>query len=469
MSSVISVVCKANPLKRAREDVALSPCAKKTTSMAQKIFFSSHEGPFDTMASFLDLESLSRLTTCSHFCNSEGLEAIRSQLRAKKHITSKEIESYRRSLAMVDYHSASKIRNREPESLFTVLSYCNSLLELDLDHTDFNDVQFGQLAMCLCLNCHDLRVLILNVKITALKLAMILGACPKLEHLQMQGWDEIDDEGIRAIGAYGKNLRVLDLSGCDALTDEQAEKFLSVLPRLEEVYLDSCETLTDRTAFAIAERGAGLKFLDLTDCLGITDDAITAISRACINLRFVKLEYCDQLSDAGIGSLANCAQLKELEIMACDGVSDETLQRVAAGCSDLVAFRATGCDYISDTGVISLVNSCTLLSSLWFGYCTQLTDVSLRAIGSCCRDLSHLELIGCKRITDKGLEYVAVGCSLLDNIDVSFCSKVTEKGIRTLLTICEDLTSVAVVKCRRISPAAVTSMRADFPDVEILY
>lgn len=145
--------------------------------------------------------------------------------------------------------------------------------------------------------------------------------------------------------------------------------------------------------------------LDLSQST-VTDITLENLGGLCLNLTEINFNNgIKEFTEAGlIGSIPNLVNLVSLEIALSDVVTDDFIEKLAAGCKNLTLLDIGGCDKITDRAL---------------SYVKDLKLVQL--------NVSHTP------ISDDGLQSLSEGiCSkFLVDINISY-SNVTKNGLRLL-------------------------------------
>ena len=90
--------------------------------------------------------------------------------------------------------------------------------------------------------------------------------------------------------------------------------------------------------------------------------------RVCTGLEMVDMSYSCGFGDREAAAVSNCAELKEVRLDKCLGVSDVGLARIVVGCGRLERLSLKWCLQVSDLGVELLCKKCFDLRVLDLSY-----------------------------------------------------------------------------------------------------
>ncbi len=274
---------------------------------------------------------------------------------------------------------------------------------------------------------------------------------PKLQSLDLGGSSAVDGTTVHALVSATSVLRRLNLGGVVQLSDADMQQIIPSAKNLRFLSLHDVRLLTDATLHLVAQHAPGLLSLDVTGCpnisshamvqflaassgrlrhlllrgtraasgatlqalarfspqlleldassddvvLGstaITDDDVNKLVRACGGLTVLKLQGQIALSDDKLSrALMLLPHLTELDLTACDGVGDATIETVARFCTGLRVLR------ISSTGVgpkgVAALSCCRRLRVLDLASCHNLNLGAVLTAVKKCSSLHHL-LVG---------------------------------------------------------------------------
>jgi hypothetical protein len=188
------------------------------------------------------------------------------------------------------------------------------------------------------------------------------------------------------------------------------------------------------------------------------DDLVFALSESCPNLEKVDLRGSFLLSDSGLASLNHLSKLVELDLKACERVTDSGVLSLLEGKSakslnlgllsgisdaalkqldmhDVVTLKLSGCTMISDEGIRAIVDGASgrlPTQLLCFHNLRLLSPPSLVSLFRITPNLTSLNLFGCDMVTDEVLAGLGRYCERLESLCVSGCS-VGDAGVRGLV------------------------------------
>lgn len=232
-----------------------------------------------------------------------------------------------------------------------------------------------------------------------------LPALPSLRTLQLDGCQDVDDDGLVAISQRCTQLRCFSLYWNVRVTDRGLCRLLRAQKKgnLQSLSLSGCKYLTDETVQRIVGHAATLEILDLTRCPGVTDFGAALICESAERLRVLRFYAMAQLNPAAFSKLYNLIHLEELDLCGCR-LEDEAFMRFVEA---------------------ALPSKLLTLNLTW---CPALTDVAALAIARCCPKLVWLSLFGNTNISAGALEAIAGSpcSSTLRALDIRGLSRAQE-------------------------------------------
>jgi len=221
----------------------------------------------------------------------------------------------------------------------------------------------------------------------------------------------------------------------------------------QKVLLKKC-ALSDVTIKAIATHMTQLKELSLDDNHMITDHSLAELGNRCRSLQALSLARCE-LSDLGLRSLANCSQLRCLDLSQCRDISHKGLLCLAQ-CLVLEEGNFSGSP-VGDDGIVAIVTkSGTNLRQLYLAD-TEITDVTLQNLGERATELLTLKLTRCHGISNAGIEALTRGCVSLSVLDLSWCKTLTDDCLPCLSTM-PSLVSLSLAHCSKLTDIGLLAL-----------
>jgi len=225
---------------------------------------------------------------------------------------------------------------------------------------------------------------------------------PALQVLNLDGCQDISDEGLLAMAQRCTNLRSLSLYWNVKATDKGFNRLLRAQQdkSLRSLSFSGCKHLSDETVQRIVERGPEVEVLDLTRCPKITDAGTLLVCKCMERLRVLRLYAMAQLSPQAFVSLRELVFLEELDLCGCrieDGPLCEFLS--AAMPSKLHTLNLTWCPALTDAAPLAIARCCPLMEWLSLFGSTNITSVAIEALAAapCGARIHSLDVRGLTR------------------------------------------------------------------------
>lgn len=224
----------------------------------------------------------------------------------------------------------------DSRGLQLIARQCPNLLKVNICGCDrLTNVGLSDLAR----HCKQVQVLLMEVLpclddsavqdvIHGMKqlLSLDVGSCKKLTNVSFQ-----------MIGTHGKTLKRLSAAGCHQMTDFDVEDLAKGVSLLS-LSLRACGKITNAAMVHLVSLSKrkkkcnmrGLETLDLGGCVRLTDGSINAICAAYgSSLTHLDLRGLNRITNRCIDAIiAHCRVMKEVNIAACEGITEEKIESV---------------------------------------------------------------------------------------------------------------------------------------------
>ena len=185
------------------------------------------------------------------------------------------------------------------------------------------------------------------------------------------------DRAVRALLPLAPRLTHLEAWFGSYLSDAGARLLLQSFLRLESLGLHGARptarglfsALRARVSWSAPTRN--LRCLDLAACHGLRDWSLQPLGEACPALRVLQLQLCGRLTDECLLHLGRCRLLEELDLSGNDGIVGSGMRHLS-GCTRLAELRLERCRGLLTRYLPSLVKAAPNLQRLDVSECRSL-------------------------------------------------------------------------------------------------
>ncbi|KAF9133548.1 hypothetical protein BGW39_009519 [Mortierella sp. 14UC] len=330
-----------------------------------------------------------------------------------------------------------------------------------------------------------------------------------IEKLSLRMNSKIYEQEFSQFWSLTPRLRVLDLHGCFGMMDGAVVSAIERCPNLEELDISECR-ITEacvmmnctvplpnmkklvigrwESAFskegidAMVDRFPSLVTLDIRTMRPKGIEALEGLSK----LKQLKHLYTDSIETSSEEAtnwvvqrwIEGIPHLESLQMPACKGVSDLTIQLIAAGqgepgsdrrgwSSSIRMLDLSSSPYLTCQGLSFLsTHPLPRLHSLILNRCGRVFEQGLcQAISSCGSELIRVECAGYMSVTDRVFHTIKDHCPKVELVNLSSCGKLTGSGLMALVnTRGRGLERVCVDNCSTVYLDAVELARTVLGD-----
>ena len=252
-------------------------------------------------------------------------------------------------------------------------------------------------------------------------------AGPSMKYLDLRSCLHITDSSLHYISRYMKKLQVLKLAWCKEITDcgllgISNPEFGEEDDHVHKDGLCKCsrkEPSTDlfkKICEIMPREDRGAPMLDEKFVVKCLEDVEVYPISSMAKLRLLDLSNLPKITDVGVKQSVKFNELKSLQMIMCQSLTDESL--------------------------IAVANNVPSLEELHVSQCHRITDVGLKYVSEKLPRLSSLEIAMCDHITNHSMDNLAVNATRLHSIDVSLCSGITLEAVDMLAHTLPNLHSI---------------------------
>jgi len=211
---------------------------------------------------------------------------------------------------------------------------------------------------------------------------------------------------IEAVRESCGQLKTVDVGG--STDTECIERLATGFPLLQEVALP--RSTSDAEVEILLDYKPNLRKLVLNNT-GVTG---TCFNKLPLCLKHLSLYYCIKLDSVCLRHVANCTNLRHLDLSGRRNLKDDDISTALAGCQRLTTLIL---DYTALTGTClrQLPRTLQLLS---LDHCNKIDSSSLRHVANCA-NLRQLYLTGGRNWKDDDISTALAGCQRLTTLILS--------------------------------------------------
>ncbi|KAG0067503.1 hypothetical protein BGZ89_005984 [Linnemannia elongata] len=340
--------------------------------------------------------------------------------------------------------------------------------------------QLGRAKRAASLETLSLRM---NSKIYEQEFSQFWSFTPRLRVLDLHDCFGMMDGAVVSVIERCPNLEELDISEC-RITEACMMKNCNVpLPNMKKLVIGRWETAFSKEGIdAMVERFPSLVTLDIRTMRPKGIEALEGLSKLT-QLKHLYTNSIETSNDEAViwvlqRWVEGIPHLESLQMPACKGVSDATIQLIAAGqgepgsdrrgwSSSLRMLDLSSSPYLTCQSLSFLAtHPLPRLHTLILNRCGRVFEQGLcQAISSCGSELVRVECAGYMSVTDKVFHAIKDHCPKIEMVNLSSCGKVTGLGLKALVNARrQGLERVCVDNCPAVYLDAVEWARTILGD-----
>ncbi|KAG0779085.1 hypothetical protein G6F22_010838 [Rhizopus arrhizus] len=273
---------------------------------------------------------------------------------------------------------------------------------------------------------------------------------------------------------YGSLVQKINLSSIANYMNDDSLAILSVCERLDRVTLAGCKTISDQgLAYFIKHAGHHLTCIDLSEITHITDRSLLEIANICRSLQGLNISLTDEtedgVTDESIVKIAeNCTQLKRIRLTNRKSITDKSILALAAHCPSLIELDAANCTITNDS-LIVLLNRSQELRELKLNSCIHLNDHGfLHSSVSNYHQLRMLDLTGVGQITDRTIHWVITVAPKIRSLIMNKCENISNQAVRSIARLGRHLHFLHLGSCKQITDEAIVYLAEHCPRIRYI-
>ncbi|KAF9350157.1 hypothetical protein BGX26_011619 [Mortierella sp. AD094] len=319
----------------------------------------------------------------------------------------------------------------------------------------------------------------MNPKVYEHEFSLFWSATPKLRFLDLHGCFGVTDGAVVSVLDRCLMLEELDISECRITEACLMINCAVPLSNMKKLTIGRWEVQFAKEGIdSLVSRFPNLVTLDIRTMRPRGVEALESIGQ----LKMLKHLYTDSIETSGEAAttfvlqqwVAGIQNLESLQMNACKGVSDSTIQLVAAGSAEpgstrrgwshsLKMLDLSSSPYLTCEGLEFLrTNPLPHLHTLILNKCSRVSEQGLRhAVTSSGVELCRLECAGYSNVSDKLLFEIKDHCPKIEALHIANSGLVTGIGLMALVNERgRGLERICVDDCSGVSVDAVERARA---------
>jgi len=343
------------------------------------------------------------------------------------------------------------------------ISYCTSITNLTIEAMCENSKAISELDLSGCSKIND-RAIIALAKcfasslrhlgirdcemISADGIEALARSCSLLDHFDLRAKQRLSNQTLDVISSSCKDLRTLAIDGNSInLQPSVLRTLIKRCPSVRSFTVIANQTLTSSGVRILAKGWKNLESLTLSYCSEINDDALYGLAKYCSSLQTLNFSGCSNITKSGLKALlGNCLHLKEIHLNYLQSVVDGVVWKLAE-CSELRTVNLYGCDKLSSSVLEEFIKSSPRLEK--FSCSIAISSSCLKALARCC-GLSSLRIGNGKRLTDDALKEFSSGAIFLEDFELG-SSYVDDATLQVLLMNFPRLDYLALSDCKNLT------------------
>jgi len=199
-----------------------------------------------------------------------------------------------------------------------------------------------------------------------------------------------------------------------------------------------------------------LRQIEIVGCETISDLSVNSLAKSCKLLNSMNISFCKKIT-FNIQLEEQLMNLQTLDLSRCLSVTDEAIQKVVPFIPYLHTAILSSCEEISDKAVFKIAEHCRHLRNINLSKCTKISDISVQALIRKCPNLTKLNLHKCN-ISDSTVNQIATSCPQLLELDLSVCDRVTDNGVKDITQGCQKLEVLCLEELTHLTDAGIAGI-----------
>lgn len=232
----------------------------------------------------------------------------------------------------------------------------------------------------------------------------------------------------------GHGLTSLTVTDCGEVERTVFETIHATCAQLKFLTLSNCRGLGAKNAHKNMLDGIVFPLLDELNVNGtghFQNVLLTRLSSVCPKITKLYLSGSKNLFSSFSGKWqtlsAVCSRLKVLDLTRSDVNDDQLKELVELPYLSLKELNLTACQGITDRGIDCLAQAQTYIEVLRIT-CVDISDKAVITISKHLKFLRWLDLNSCRQVTSTGLQFIKLLLSTMEHINLYSCYQITSAG-----------------------------------------
>ena len=217
---------------------------------------------------------------------------------------------------------------------------------------------------------------------------------------------------------------------------------------VHHIKLAQCNHLSDNCLLNLAEC-KNLRDLDLSQCK-VSSNLLLALNRSCPFICYINLSWTP-INDTCLSILSKFSSLRYIDISYCDVITPHGFALMFSGKTlpNISHINLSGCKKVSPEMMSYIGQSCVNISCLLLDDMPSLNDACISSLAAMCPKLDTLSLLYASNITDSSLKFISWNLKQLTKLFLEGNTEFTSDGISSLFAL-KKLRVLHLVDCLRV-------------------
>ena len=277
---------------------------------------------------------------------------------------------------------------------------------LEVFHFVIHQGSVDEVLRCLSLFCPRLRAFhCYKNAVTHDAVVALLQGCPLLEEVVIDEYSP-NDQVLCTVAEYCSKMRLFSFNylSPDPFTDRGLIALSLGCPGLTELHINCSNPVTDDAILCVAEHCHKLVTLKVDPDASISSQSVCAVIKANPGLTRVSFTHCLNNDYRCLVALANCPNLKSVQITYMERISKASYKLFTTNCRNLEKIDFCYCD-ISDALIDDIARHSRHLQQVVICLCRKITQRSILSLLMHSKNLRQLYAADCNIVITSELRH----------------------------------------------------------------